>query len=401
MMTNTTAWMLRQDGAAFGVPIHLYADGDSELDSEAECAAFIVSTQSKDAELAYQVLDAWMALQLIDYASYKDIDAEAICDRIRVMLSDLPYHFSYPLSVDKLLSIHNSCSNYANIDELYEYVDSLDVADLQQRIRDSINQQFCRVRYGGKYNTRVGNSCLWFRISSVGFNWANTIYLFVSDMYRKLQVDTVSICRDYESDYGDRLDMDEYFYKAKDGTAYYMMPIDEYLAEEHEHSPVFSACSISEGVYAFIHSSLESGSTFEYIRSVLDSNDIKVPHHRLYNVSTEISKHCIRSAELLDSDHTVTRRKFSRVINRINEIFPDVHISSIDERPRANRNGNDTGCELVFKLISKIPSLNELELGITSTKPVSTLTPDIIVRKFRKELSDYCQFRNIDIRVNY
>lgn len=396
-MNKNNAWMLRQDGAAFDLMVHIYAEGDDNLDSEAECAAFIIRTKSKDVDLANRVIDAWLALLIEDSVKYTDETDEDIDKRIADAVSRLPYHFSYPLTLEQLINIHHNCNNYNNVDSLYEFIDSLNISELQQSIRDSINQQFCRVRYGGQYNSGGMNGGIWFRISSVSFNWANTIYLFVSEIKRRYPIEYITICRDSESDYGSRDDQDEYFYKAKDGTPYYMMPISEYLVEEHENNPVFASASIGEGIFAYISRSLQSGYTFEYVKRILADNDVSLRHAQLYNVSKEIRRNCISAADLLDSESTVTRRKFIRVMNKINALFPIIHVASIDERPRDNRSGNAVGVTLSFKLISKVPELDGVVVDIASTKPVSTLTSDIIVRNFRKEFIDYCNYKGIRI----
>ena len=82
-----------------------------------------------------------------------------------------------------------------------------------------------------------------------------------------------------ESDYGEfAVNVVEYFYKAKDGTIYDKMPIDEYLSEEHDSSPVFSKTSynINRGVYYSIRLGLNQGDTFNVIASSTGySSDIK------------------------------------------------------------------------------------------------------------------------------
>lgn len=245
----TKAWHLRQDGKAFPVKVHLYCMGDEDLSSEAEVAAFIVSTNSKDKDLAYTILDAWMALLIENEVSY-DADEDSIEKSISSALKSLPYKFQYPLTESQLLSIHRRLNNYYDVDTLYEYVDRIKdtIEDIQEEIKLSLNQQFCRVRYGGQYNSVAGNSEVWFRISSTGYNWVNTIYIFTSSLNKQYRLSHITICRDSESD-GDFGDTSkEYFYKAKDGALYKHMPIEEYLIEEHEHNPVFESVDMNRGV---------------------------------------------------------------------------------------------------------------------------------------------------------
>ena len=79
-----------------------------------------------------------------------------------------------------------------------------------------------RVRYGGVYKTVKGNRDIYFRISSVGFNWYPIIWSFVND--HKTMIDTVTITRDLASTGSSA------FYCGKMGL-YDHMPTDEFLTE--------------------------------------------------------------------------------------------------------------------------------------------------------------------------
>lgn len=289
----TRAWHLRQDGEAFPVKVHIYCMNDEDLSSEAEASAFIISTKSKDQEYAEYVLDAWMALLIEDEVRY-DVDKEGISRAIEKALKSLPYHFQYPLNTSSLISIHEKLNNYYDIDTLYDFIDKVreEIDDIQETIKRSFNQQFCRVRYGGQYNSVAGNSEIWFRVSSVGYNWVDTIYVFTSSIRRAYQISHISICRDSESDNTEV----EYFYKAKDGTLYKHLPIDEYLEEEHEHSPVFDSVNINRGFLSTLRGLLESGTgyydsiTFLEIEGILPQRD-----HWNYLIKKERDKSCIKS----------------------------------------------------------------------------------------------------------
>ena len=213
-----TAWMLRQGGDAFGVMHHFYVMDDEDLSSEAEVAAFLIATESKDLDLAKYILDAWMAMLIENIVPYDGEEPE-IESAIESALSMLPYSFQYPLSTIELIKIHRECNQYDNVGALYDFIDDIrsERASLSKRIKDSLNQQFCRSRYGGQYNTQRGNKELWFRISSTGYNWINDIYIWTADHYRGLEAQTITVCRDYESDYGDSEGHEEYFYTARDG----------------------------------------------------------------------------------------------------------------------------------------------------------------------------------------
>ena len=111
--------------------------------------------------LAETVLAAWMAL-LIENVVEFDADKESILATLEDELNSLPYTFPYPLSTSEYIKIFKKYCDFSNVDDLYSYVDSVrDTADeLQTNIKQSLNQQFCRVRYGGQYDSRAGNSSI-------------------------------------------------------------------------------------------------------------------------------------------------------------------------------------------------------------------------------------------------
>lgn len=288
-MATTKAWHLRQDGTAFPVNVHLYVMDDPDLSSEAEVASFLIKTESSDTDLAKYVLDAWMAMLVEEYV---DIDAtsEDVDNCILSALQEygpVGYQSRYCLSNVELLNIHNSLNNYKDYDSLQSFITKItsDIHNMQLSIKQSINQQFCRVRFGGKYDSERGNNGIWFRISSTGYNWDNTIYQFVSDMKRQLRIETITICRDAESDLGfDPDSASEKFYVSKDRTAYRDMPINEFLSEEHESSPVFAASNLNGGVIHLIKVELVKGKTLRHIFSCIENEGIQVS--KFYNVTS-------------------------------------------------------------------------------------------------------------------
>lgn len=403
-MTTTKAWHLRQDGQAFPVNVHLYAMHDDDLASEAEVASFLIKTDSKDQELAKFVLDAWMAMLIEDKVSY-DADKDEINEELRHVLSRLPYRFPYALSIDELIDIHIECDHYNNVDELYEFIDSIraNLFDVQKSIEHSINQQFCRVRFGGKYNSTSGDGGIWFRISSTNYNWANTIYIFVIEMRRKLGISNVNICRDPESDNGYASSTDDYFYKAKDGAVYYQMDINEYLQEEHEHSPVFNSTDLGVGIIATIRNQLRNGEPLNTILSniLVDSKNVSasLQPERLWRnfVRREIENEYIASSEWSDGLNTRTGGKINKVKRMISEEFPEIEVADIDYRPRANSRGNMVGFELIITLKSQLDELDGLNINIASNKELGAVLAETIVRLFRIEYRDYLKYQNISV----
>ncbi len=95
-----------------------------------------------------------------------------------------------------------------------------EITDLLQQCNNECNQEFCRVRTS---SLKFGwsNNGIYFRISSVGFNWFNLIWEVV---YRfKDRVSDVTICTDTQSK-GGRLS-----YYRHNGEEMNRMPVDEFI----------------------------------------------------------------------------------------------------------------------------------------------------------------------------
>ena len=390
--TMANAWHLRQDGKAFPVQVHLYAMGDGDLSSEAEVAAFLLKTNSADKQLSQYVIDAWLALCLEDKVKYDDTE-EDIIDAIRNLPNELPYHFAYPLTGDELVKIHIAANNFNDVDTLYEFIDKVlieEFDDLCLKIRRSINQQFCRVRIGGKLNSVRGSNSLWVRISSVGFNWRDVIYTFVTGIYRSRQISDISICRDPESD---NTEVD-YFYKAKDGQQYYHMPIQEYLTEEHESSPIFDATQldVGRGVYAKLWSMFQQGATYVVATENIKEDDA-IPNRDFWSYFIRKErKQCIENSEWLDSLNRRNQRKMLEVKNIILSLFPEIADIDIDFDVRENTKGNEVGYQLIFVITFADTDKKPLSLSVASTRPLNNSTARAIARKFQIEYTDYLRF---------
>lgn len=386
------AWHLRQDGKLFPVQVHLYAMGDGDLSSEAEVAAFLLKTNSADVQLSQYVIDAWIALCLEDKVRYDDTE-EDIIDAIRNLPNELPYHFAYPLTGDELVKIHIAANDFHDVDTLYEFIDRIlieEFDDICLKIRRSINQQFCRVRIGGKLNSVKGSNSLWVRISSVGFNWRDVIYTFVTDIYRSRRISDISICRDPESD---NTEVD-YFYKAKDGQQYYHMPIHEYLTEEHESSPVFDATQldVGRGVYAKMWSMFQQGATYVSATESIRCDDA-VPSRDFWSYFIRKErKQCIENSEWLNALNRRNQRKMLEVKNIIFSMFPEISDLDIDFDTRENTEGNEVGYQLTFVVTFGDVHKKPLTLSVASTRPLNNSTARTIARKFQIEYTDYLRF---------
>lgn len=260
--SNATAWMIRNDGHAFPVEVHLYSDGDWV--SLADIASFIISTNSRDKDYMKQAIIYWMTSLLEDQDQDLDKDSFDMKKILSDYLQEYPEYIKYPLSIDDYMKIYNSVDHPTSVAANMEWLESIDFGEVESKVLKSLNQQFCRARFGGQYDTNRGNPTMWFRISSAGFNWYNIIYKFTYDYKNKLGIKYVTICRDPESDEMDTRAAK--FYKTKDGGLYKDMPVDEFLSEEHGSNPVFESfdpetISIGIGIRRFTRIMLCTGHT--------------------------------------------------------------------------------------------------------------------------------------------
>lgn len=291
------AWHLSQEGNAYTVPVHLYVMDTDDLSSEADVASFMIynnEATSNILPLCNTILDAWMALLIKDHIQPEYTDSD-INDLISDMLRSLPYHLTCPLTEEAYLKIHDSLNNYYDYSTYQSFLKTIEnnMADWSKELKDEFNQKFCRVRVGGQYNTERGSNTIWFRISSVGYNWNDVIYVFTSNLKNKYDLKAISIVRDAESDETE----EEYVYKAKDGTQYLNMPLDEFLSEEHESNPVFANTTLMNGIITYVRASLSRGFTFKDIDIALqDEEGIEVNtalRYRPYLLKQE-KENCIK-----------------------------------------------------------------------------------------------------------
>ena len=394
-----TAWMLRQGGDAFGVMHHFYVMDDEDLSSEAEVAAFLIATESKDQDLAKYILDAWMAMLIENEVPYDGEEAE-IEDAIEKAIKVLPYSFQYPLSATELINIHRECNQYDNVGALYDFVDDVRTkrASLSKRIKDSLNQQFCRSRYGGQYNTVRGNRELWFRISSTGYNWVNDIYIWTADHYKGLGATSITICRDYESDYGEDEGHSEYFYTARDGSVYRNMPIMEFLAEEHDTRPVFDSSEL--GYSPNYYDLARDGYTRDECDTILGSKFLDLEASTENMVIKEKEIRCVSEirANLIQQYPTRTQIRLNQMCSKIKGQFPELaSVDIIEINPRENRAGKMVASEVVFYCESDIPELDSLKVSIILNRGIKDTTVGDVVRHFRIEYNDYKKFKGVEV----
>ena len=197
-MGKSIAWMLRRDGKAIQVPVHAYGD---EEDSEYVLmnAEWLYdntnSTETKNDVISLLAIYA-VNNDCVDVSTFANYAIEHDYLQIKVKFLEKIYN-ELEKAIDDAIN-----SDFHN-EEYYN-----------KKVIDDLNQEFCRVRAGGLYDSDGSLGDIYFRTSSTRFNWFDVIWQFVYD--RRKNISTVTIVRDKES-------------TGEDNVYYNKMPVDEFI----------------------------------------------------------------------------------------------------------------------------------------------------------------------------
>lgn len=195
------AWMLGWDGTAYPVNVHVYgAPGDLAANIGAGLWLNKVKP-SKELITFFMECVGYYALENIAYTE-DDVDRDEFLTELHdILVEELAGNGNYVgLSDTQVADYLISLVSDISIDGIYDLGADID-ENSGDFINSDINEQFIRVRLNNEYNEvgGSGNGVCFFRIGSVGKDWADQIYMFVADHKR---VKSVIVERDAESDFG-------------------------------------------------------------------------------------------------------------------------------------------------------------------------------------------------------
>lgn len=203
------AYMIRNDGKLFPVTVHWYGNKDvGDVEETISASEWLYdATNHADVRSAIEKL-------LAAYAFYLDPDLEPdeIADTLEYQFKHVGYHVISNEFIERLMPA-------------FEKMDLKSIPPLQTLntiVNQELNQEFLRARYGGMYDTdHPSGKEMYFRISSVGFNWFDIMWEFVEK--NRSQIDYVTVVKDPEA-----TGMDGYVYML-DGKPVQSMPADEFI----------------------------------------------------------------------------------------------------------------------------------------------------------------------------
>ena len=161
-----TAWMVRKDGKIIPVVQHIYANPDNVEESLGAAQWLYRNTLHKKVKrLVIAFIRTWALQEL--YCTPETIETA-----IQEEIEKRPYVF---LTEDFIEEHWEELSAEAEEEPhtLPEYCLMVTLA---------LNEEFMRVRYGGKYNTQPGCKELYFRISSEDANWNEACRIFLREV---------------------------------------------------------------------------------------------------------------------------------------------------------------------------------------------------------------------------
>ena len=220
---EATAWMIKNDGTEIPVVTHWYAD-KNEID---EVLALSYHLWEHDESSRDGVLrgffDLWMMRTFPEKMKYGAMKKDKVNDAIKNYVSSKPYFIFPKAFADTITADWFFSGRRFSASRIAKFNEMLDERWIRGReIVNTVNQRFLRARYGGKKNTAPGNKDMYFRISSVGFDWFPLIRSFVEK--RADMIESVTIMRDAESTGS------EAFYRDAAGSAYDKIPFKEFFA---------------------------------------------------------------------------------------------------------------------------------------------------------------------------
>ncbi len=285
------AYMLSKDGELIDVKYHPYGyEGDIEENSS--CAYFIYKYANKS-----KVRDSANVL-LFHYVvhcfneSEEDIEdmwsgsikSNEFIKKFTTIFKHIFIEFDmyntlagWSINISKqevfndLMNIINSFKDtYTSVPDMMNY----EVVDDNIGAYLALNEDYTRVRVGGRYDNDM-EDCVYFRISSIGYDWGDDIMNAVMNNFSN--VGYITIERDMEAS---KLNKSTHkIYKTKDGQFINHMPIKDFIYQEH--IPLVASFKPEPNIEYEVLPLIESGHNMLEMRKYLPKSVILAEYKHL------------------------------------------------------------------------------------------------------------------------
>lgn len=238
------AYMLRRDGTEIWVDVHPYGvitKHKATRESNLLTAVFLARYSQYNKEAAIKFINSYLAelvLQATEEEEAELTNPNVIRKYLKQKLASMPKTFIQVLEWQGIvgepdrnaaaLVQYYDPAIFSNFDEAWD----VDTRDNGIDLAVALNQEFIRIRIGGRYDS-YGDRVYYARIGSTGFNWADLIKKSVKSHWKKDNIEQVCIERDSESDTGNPFDKGSiYVYKTDNGEDIANIPVEKYLEEQ-------------------------------------------------------------------------------------------------------------------------------------------------------------------------
>lgn len=282
------AYMLSKDGELIDVKYHPYGyEGDIEENSS--CAYFIYKYANKskvkdrvNALLFHYIVycfneseeDIWSIdpIELVDKTSLTKLFKRIFVEfDMYNTLAGWSINISKQEVFNDLLNIIDSFKDtYTSVPDMMNY----EVVDDNIEAYLALNEDYTRVRVGGRYDNDM-EDCVYFRISSIGYDWGDDIMNAVMNNFSN--VGYITIERDMEAA---KLNKSTHkIYKTKDGELINHMPIKDFIYQEH--IPLVASFKPEPNVEYEVLPLIESGHNMLEMRKYLPKSVVLAEYKHL------------------------------------------------------------------------------------------------------------------------
>lgn len=166
-MNMDTAWMVRKDGKIIPVVQHIYANPDNVEESLGAAEwLYRYTLHKKVKRMILEFIRTWALEEL-------HCTLETIENVIQEEIAKRPYVFLTSAFIEEHWEELAKEEAPGEAHTIQEYCMMVTLA---------LNEEFMRVRYGGKYNTQPGCKELYFRISSEDYRWNDACRIFLREV---------------------------------------------------------------------------------------------------------------------------------------------------------------------------------------------------------------------------
>lgn len=243
------AWMLKYDGTAIPVTVHVYGD-EEDLAMSAEAALFLY-VHSKESDVQRLVKDFFYnyCCYILTQWMYSSGDMTTDFKNLKECLKDhlggnpgKSVNMSQDQAIDIIMSdVEFTEECYNNMCDIgYNITETAGAAVTRQ-----LNEDYIRVRANGEFNTSPSQKgTIFFRISSKYRSWNNVICTFIDKYFRAIMKWVI-------------VEEEPPFNSGGVRKQYIDMSMEDYFKEG-----IFIKCSRKSGLYGAVRNVLDNGGSF-------------------------------------------------------------------------------------------------------------------------------------------